>query len=85
MDRAAMVIELCGRLADPLGPELVIDGGAGCTAGELIARIIAAAPPLAPLLAAGRVRVCVNEVVVPADHRIAAGDLIALFPPVSGG
>lgn len=79
-------VELCGKLADPLGPELVLElDAAGCTAVALLDRVRLAAPALAPLLDGGKVRVCVNEELVRADHVIVPGDLVALFPPVSGG
>ena len=79
-------VELCGRLADPFGPlaPLRLPAG-GCAAGQLIALVAEQHPGLAPLLAAVRVRVCVNEEIVGADAPVRKGDLVALFPPVSGG
>jgi molybdopterin converting factor subunit 1 len=36
-------------------------------------------------VAAVKVRFAVNETYVPASHRLADGDEVAFFPPVSGG
>jgi len=38
-----------------------------------------------PELAATRVRFAVNETYVEPSHRLADGDEVAFFPPVSGG
>ena len=38
-----------------------------------------------PKVAAVKVRFAVNEAYVPASHRLADGDEVAFFPPVSGG
>jgi molybdopterin converting factor subunit 1 len=38
-----------------------------------------------PKLAAVKVRFAVNETYVPPSHRLADGDEVAFFPPVSGG
>ena len=43
------------------------------------------APGFCPDMARGRIRACINEVVAPRDAWVAPGDLVALFPPVSGG
>lgn len=86
MSGARLVLELCGRFADPLGPrvELRMEDG-GCTAAELVALAASQHPALAPLLGASRVHVCVNEAIVPASAPVHKGDRVALFPPVSGG
>ena len=79
-------IELCGRLADLAGPCVVLAlAESGCSAVELLEHVARAVPALAEPMGTGRVRVCVNEIVVTGSARVRAGDTVALFPPVSGG
>lgn len=87
---ATIRVELCGRLADLAGREVTVavpEGG--LTVANLCAAIAAAHPALAEPLASGRVRACVNEAIVPASAAATVTaqptDLVALFPPVSGG
>ena len=54
---------------------------AGTTVGALWREIVAERPELERL----RVRFAVNETYVEASHRLADGDEVAFFPPVSGG
>jgi molybdopterin synthase sulfur carrier subunit len=79
-------VELCGRLADGGDRFLrVAIPAAGCPAQDLLENVAANSPALAELLAAGRIKACVNDAIVAGDHRVAPGDVVALFPPVSGG
>lgn len=55
----------------------------GLTAGSLLALLAGRHPGLAPVLAG--LRLAVNERFVPAGAILAAGDTVALIPPVSGG
>lgn len=83
---ARLQIELCGRLADPCGRVVEItvpDAGLSVTA--MLAALEQTHPALRQPLARGRIRACINEVVAPRDAWVAPGDLVALFPPVSGG
>lgn len=85
-DSATIEIELCGKLADFHGSRVALSiPRHGCTAGILLARAAQAFPGLSPLVADGRVRVCVNEAVVSGSAAVAPKDRVALFPPVSGG
>lgn len=83
---AALVVELCGKLADAAGRELTLAiPAAGCTVAELLEQIAAARPELAAQIGAGKVRACVNEEIVRGEAPVRPGDAVALFPPVSGG
>lgn len=85
-ETVALVVELCGKLADVHGREVMVPIPAeGCGVGSLLDRVRAAFPALAALLAPGKVRVCRNDEIVPVTAHVAAGDAVALFPPVSGG
>ena len=54
---------------------------AGTTVGVLWRELVAERPTLGVV----RVRFAVNETYVAASHRLADGDEVAFFPPVSGG
>ncbi len=60
-----------------------LDVPVGLTAGGLLALLAGRHPGLAPVLPG--LRVAVNERFVPAEAALAAGDTVALIPPVSGG
>jgi sulfur-carrier protein len=82
----AIDVELCGRLADLAGRQVTLAvAPGGLAVADLFAALAAEHPALADPLAAGKVRACVNEVIVPASAIVRPGDLVALFPPVSGG
>ncbi|MXO91011.1 MULTISPECIES: MoaD/ThiS family protein [Erythrobacteraceae] len=79
-------VELCGKLADSYGGSVTLDiSPSGLPVRELFEAVSSAYPLLAPILAGGRIRACVNETIVPDDAIIRQGDTAALFPPVSGG
>ena len=81
-----LTVELCGKLADPLGASVKVKiPDNGCSVAELLALTAREHPPLAAQLARRRVRACVNEVVVAPTASVSANDDVALFPPVSGG
>jgi molybdopterin synthase sulfur carrier subunit len=54
---------------------------AGTTVGALWGALLAERPELGVVT----VRFAVNETYVGASHRLAEGDEVAFFPPVSGG
>lgn len=81
-----IAVELCGCLADADGRVVIARlAASGTSAGALMTGLAARYPALAAALGRGRVRACVNDVVVGPDARIGPGDRVALFPPVSGG
>lgn len=80
-------ILLFGRLKDAFGADrIALPAGVG-TAAELRARLVELNPELASLLASRAVRIAVNQALVAdeAGTPVAAGDEIALMPPLSGG
>jgi molybdopterin synthase catalytic subunit len=58
-------------------------GGSSASVEELLSAIARAAPGLSQLLPI--VRVAINQELATPEKRIAAGDEVALIPPVSGG
>ncbi len=63
--------------------EAIVELPDGATAGELKLALVEQYPRLAPLAASSLV--AVNAEYAPASTRVAAGDEVALIPPVSGG
>lgn len=83
---ACLNVELCGRLADACGRIVELDlPEEEVPVSVMFTALAAAYPTLAPSIASGRVRACVNEALVGPDSLVRAGDEVALFPPVSGG
>jgi molybdopterin synthase sulfur carrier subunit len=81
-----ITVELCGRLAEPCGRSVSIGIPAqGLSVPELVARLVQCFPALLPALERGRIRACINETIVFDQAMVRPGDLVALFPPVSGG
>lgn len=64
-------------------PSLELDLTAEPSVGELLARLRVDVPELGP--AVDRAMVAVNLEYVGPEHRLAAGDEVAIIPPVSGG
>lgn len=73
----AILRERAGREAE------AFDLPAGATVRDAREAIAARHPGIAPLLS--RIAVAVNHTVVTEAHPLAAGDEVALLPPVSGG
>lgn len=80
-----MKILVYGSLADAIGPEIELDHAGGCRVGELFRQLAADHPDSAARIASDRVRVCVGDTLVTADHLVQAGDTVELLSPVSGG
>ena len=77
-----ITVLLFASFADALGhSELELALPAGSTVGEMVTHVQAAGGgrlPPKPLVA-------VNQEYAPYDHVLAAGDEVALIPPVAGG
>lgn len=85
-ETADIEVELCGRLADGLGPRVVLAlPHAGVDVAALLALAGRQDAALEAQIAAGRVRACVNDTIVGSEGRVLPTDRVALFPPVSGG
>jgi molybdopterin converting factor small subunit len=89
-------ITLYGCLADAGGRTLALAVPAAGVSGAALRQLVAAAcPAIAEQVLSARVRLCVDDVIMPdpmfngpttnAAATIAATARIALFPPVSGG
>lgn len=75
---------LFARLSELAGTRRTeVEIGEGLTAGDVYALIAERHPGLSELN--GVVMFAVNSEYVDADHRLQAGDELALIPPVSGG
>lgn len=76
-----MRLRFFASLREALGDADERSVGKGTTAGALWAAVLREHPKLARV----RVRFAVDERYVSADHVLAEGDELAVFPPVSGG
>jgi len=68
-------------LREKLGAEVERDVAAGATVGSVWRAFVKEHPEVGRV----RVRFAVKEAYVEPDHRIADGEEVAVFPPVSGG
>jgi molybdopterin synthase catalytic subunit/molybdopterin synthase sulfur carrier subunit len=69
---------------DVLGAgEILLDLEAPCTAEELLGRMCRDYPALSPYRRS--IRVAINGAYAKSEEMIAAGDEVALIPPVAGG
>ncbi len=74
-------LRLFAMLRERLGSEVEREARAGATVGAVWRAVTREHPDLARL----RVRFAVGETYVESGHRLADGDEVAVFPPVSGG
>lgn len=68
-------------LREKLGPESAREVRSGATVGAVWRAVVREHPEVAKI----RVRFAVDEAYVEPGHRLADGDEVAVFPPVSGG
>jgi molybdopterin synthase catalytic subunit/molybdopterin converting factor small subunit len=77
-------VKLFGALAERAGgSQDDLDLAEPATAADVLRAVGERHPSTGGIL--GRVSVAVNREVVPAEHRVASDDEVALLPPVSGG
>jgi molybdopterin converting factor subunit 1 len=83
MQQAVRLLAFAGA-RDVIGAaEVTLPLAAPCSAAELLAEVCRRYPALQPWRAS--LRVAVNGTYAHADDRVAAGDEVALIPPVAGG
>ena len=83
---AILQVELCGRLADLAGDVVDVKvPNAGIRIADLRAALAAAYPALADSILGPKVRACVDEILVDDAAMVRAGQVVAFFPPLSGG
>ena len=79
-------VELCGRLADLADDVVDVEvPNAGISIADLRAALADAYPALADAILGPKVRACVDEVLVDDAAMVRAGQVVAFFPPLSGG
>lgn len=79
-------MELCGRLADLADDVVDVEvPNAGISIADLRAALTDAYPALADAILGPKVRACVDEILVDDAAIIRAGQVVAFFPPLSGG
>jgi molybdopterin synthase catalytic subunit/molybdopterin converting factor small subunit len=77
-------VKLFGALAERAGgSQAEVDLAEPVTASDVLRAVGERHPSTGGIL--GRVSVAVNREVVPAEHRVASDDEVALLPPVAGG
>lgn len=80
----ALNVRLFALIREKVGRDAIaVTVPAGTTVRDLPARLREAEPLVAPFLEASRV--AVNLAFAPPDQALAAGDDVALIPPVGGG
>jgi sulfur-carrier protein len=77
-------VRFFGKLADSIGRELELDGE-GLTVEALRSRLATRFPPLAADLLRPALRACIGDEIVSDDRVVAPGEIVELFPPLSGG
>jgi sulfur-carrier protein len=81
----SITVDLCGRLADGVGAEIVWPLAVPETVGTIRTALADAYPSLAIAFASMRVRAALDEMLVDDSAIVSPGQRLALFPPVSGG
>ena len=83
---AVLQVELCGRLADLADDVVDVEvPNAGVSIADLRAALADIYPALADAILGPKVRACVDEVLVDDAAMVRAGQVVAFFPPLSGG
>ncbi len=83
---AILQVELCGRLADLAGDVVDVEvPNVGINVSDLRTAIAEAYPVLSQIIFDSKIRACVDEILVNDAVVVRAGQLVAFFPPLSGG
>jgi len=80
-----MRIHFYGKLADSFGRICDLNLDNSCSLAELKTLLSRTIPGAAELLQPGKVRACVDDVLVPDSALVQPAQTIEFFPPVSGG
>jgi molybdopterin converting factor small subunit len=81
-----MKIHFFGKIGERIGRTVELDvPPTVARVAELRAFLATVYPQAAADLASGASRACVGDTVVGEDQRIAPGDTVEFFPPLSGG
>lgn len=80
-----ITVKLFAMLRDRVGADILSVNSDVRTVGDLLTHLAREYPPLAELIAGGRVLVSVNEEFAAQGDRVNDGDEVALMPPFSGG
>lgn len=80
-----VAVELCGRLADLAGDTVTADVTLPASIAAIRVALADVYPSLAIELASDRIRACLDDTIVGNDAIVRPGQMLALFPPVSGG
>lgn len=79
-------IRYFASIRESLGASESVDFGAGATVAELRDQLILSSPRHAAALARGKaLRSALNQTMCAESARLADGDEVAFFPPVTGG
>jgi len=80
-----MNVRLYGCLADLLGKQVTLDVPSSRSIAEVRAAIIARYPEVEEQMRSGRVRACVDDVIVGEEYVVQGAHAVEFLPPVSGG
>jgi molybdopterin converting factor small subunit len=79
-------VRLYGLLGERIGREGELDAPpSGLTVAAVRALLAQRHPHAAADLSAAAARACLGDRIVGEDHRVAAGETVEFFPPLSGG
>ena len=80
-----ITVKLFAMLRDRVGADILSVNTEARTVADLLAHLAQEYPPLAELMAGGRLLVSVNEEFAAQGAQLKDGDEVALMPPFSGG
>lgn len=86
MKDSDITIELCGKLADIIAcPVTIKIAQGGSTIAQVRRDIAGQYPDLAPHMESPHIKACLDERLVDDNAMIIPKQILAFFPPVSGG